>query len=387
MPCTGRHDPASTAVPPNFRLTTLARRTVLSLPDHWIWDSWIADDGERYHLFFLKAPRALEDPALRHTRGHASATRPRPTSCDWDRPRGRARPRRDAGGWDDLALWTGSAVRGDDGSVADVLHGAQHRRRARRARPAHRRRGVRRPAHLARVRRRGRCVERRPALVPHARRDGTASETWRDPFVFRDPDGDGWHMLITARDPDAPRLSRRRARPRAQRTDLASWELRPPLSGGRPASGRSRCRRCAWSTGGRVLVFTCHPEEQSDARRADATACYSTWSVPATGGRCSARGTSTPRRPFEAEPKLFAAPLVQARDGGWVLFGFRNRSRRACSRSRSSTRSPSGSTATGTWRPARCYSGTLLTSSAAGCGRVGAAPGTLDVSLMSHSGT
>ena len=30
--------------------------------------------------------------------------------------------------------------------------------------------------------------------------DGS-SETWRDPFVFRD--GDGWHMLITARDPTA----------------------------------------------------------------------------------------------------------------------------------------------------------------------------------------
>lgn len=30
---------------------------MLRLDDAWIWDSWIADDGERYHLFFLKAPR------------------------------------------------------------------------------------------------------------------------------------------------------------------------------------------------------------------------------------------------------------------------------------------------------------------------------------------
>lgn len=29
-------------------------------------------------------------------------------------------------------------------------------------------------------------------------------------------------------------------------------------------------------------------------------------------------------RPFEAEPALFAAPLVRQRDGGWVLVGFRN---------------------------------------------------------------
>jgi beta-fructofuranosidase len=28
--------------------------------------------------------------------------------------------------------------------------------------------------------------------------------------------------------------------------------------------------------------------------------------------------------PFEAEPKLSAAPLVQRRDGGWALLGFRS---------------------------------------------------------------
>ena len=50
---------------------------MLQDPEHWIWDSWIADDGERYHLFFLKAPAALKDPALRHEAafiGHASST-------------------------------------------------------------------------------------------------------------------------------------------------------------------------------------------------------------------------------------------------------------------------------------------------------------------------
>src|SRR4051812_23371389 len=39
------------------------RRVVLRLDDQWVWDSWVADDGELYHLFFLQAPRALGDPA------------------------------------------------------------------------------------------------------------------------------------------------------------------------------------------------------------------------------------------------------------------------------------------------------------------------------------
>jgi hypothetical protein len=46
------------------------------LDDQWIWDSWIADDGDLYHLFFLKAPRALGSPSERHvnaTVGHATS--------------------------------------------------------------------------------------------------------------------------------------------------------------------------------------------------------------------------------------------------------------------------------------------------------------------------
>ena len=45
-----------------------------ALADSWVWDFWVADDGEQYHLFFLYASRALQDPELRHHRasiGHA----------------------------------------------------------------------------------------------------------------------------------------------------------------------------------------------------------------------------------------------------------------------------------------------------------------------------
>jgi beta-fructofuranosidase len=32
----------------------------------------------------------------------------------------------------------------------------------------------------------------------------------------------------------------------------------------------------------------------------------------------------TTARPFTADPDLFAAPLVQLRDGSWAIIGFRN---------------------------------------------------------------
>ena len=56
---------------------------MLQDPEHWIWDSWIADDGERYHLYFLKAPSALGDPGLRHEAawiGHATSE----NLVDWE---------------------------------------------------------------------------------------------------------------------------------------------------------------------------------------------------------------------------------------------------------------------------------------------------------------
>ena len=47
---------------------------MLRLPEAWVWDFWLVDDGQSYHLFFLYASRALHDPDARHHRasvGHA----------------------------------------------------------------------------------------------------------------------------------------------------------------------------------------------------------------------------------------------------------------------------------------------------------------------------
>jgi beta-fructofuranosidase len=70
---------------------------VLRLPDAWVWDFWLAEDRTSdqtdRHIFYLKASRALHDPDRRHLRasiGHAVST--------------------------DLRAWTGSLLRGPDGS-------------------------------------------------------------------------------------------------------------------------------------------------------------------------------------------------------------------------------------------------------------------------------
>jgi beta-fructofuranosidase len=70
-----------------------------------------------------------------------------------------------------------------------------------------------------------------------------------------------------------------------------------------------------------VLVFTCHPQEMTAERAAAAGGCC-TWSVPCDGPLGPFDIAAA--RPFTADPTLFAAPVVQRRDGSWVILGFHN---------------------------------------------------------------
>ena len=91
------------------RHTPTERCTMLRLASSWVWDFWIADDGDRYHLFFLKASRALLDPDRRHWRatiGHATST----DLSSWTEHADAVIPD-DSPAFDDLATWTGSVVR------------------------------------------------------------------------------------------------------------------------------------------------------------------------------------------------------------------------------------------------------------------------------------
>jgi beta-fructofuranosidase len=111
----------------------------------------------------------------------------------------------------------------------------------------------------------------------------------------------------------------------ARSDDLVSWEVQPPVSGDPSGFGQIEVPQVRVVDGRPVLVFTCHPEEQSEARKAE-HGLWCTWSVVAgePGGSLLGPWDLSRAVPFRAEPTLFAAPLVRQRDGGWALIGFRN---------------------------------------------------------------
>jgi sucrose-6-phosphate hydrolase SacC (GH32 family) len=288
---------------------------MLALEDDWVWDSWIADDGELYHLFFLQAPKSLGDPGGRHTAariGHATST----DLTSWAY-HGIALGPGAPGSWDDLALWTGSTVRGDDGVWRMYYTAINSSGRT----VKDQRIGLAESDDLFTWRR----VGDRPILMADPRwymtlgetEDPNVSETWRDPYVFRDPDGDGWHMLICARQPAVPRFDDG-VIGHARSADGVSWHLAPPLS--EPAGfGQIEVAQPNMVQGQPTLVFTCHPQEQAQVTK-DRFGEFCYWSVP--GDSLVGPWDLTRARPFEAEPDLFAGPLVQDRSGNWVLIGF-----------------------------------------------------------------
>jgi beta-fructofuranosidase len=143
-------------------------------------------------------------------------------------------------------------------------------------------------------------------------------EAWRDPWVFADPDGDGWHMLITARANHGP-ADDRGVLGHARSPDLRRWQVRPPLS--RPGSGfgHIECPQVASVDGRLVLVFSCLDPQFSAARRASGAAGGILY-VP----------TDSPAGPFDvaaARPltsdAFYCGRIVHDRSGQPVLLAFR----------------------------------------------------------------
>jgi beta-fructofuranosidase len=284
---------------------------VLTLPDRWIWDSWPVDVGADRHLFFLQAPRSLGDPVARHLHarvGHA-------VSPDWENwtvlPDALAPATAPA--WDDMAIWTGSVVQGDSGRWHFFYTGVSQKEGGR-------------------VQRIGRADSddlitwKRCGSAPLLRADPRWYETleqmdwrdeaWRDPWVLRDPDGDGWHMLITARVRGGPRFDRG-VIGHARSADLQTWDAQPPLT--TPAGfGQMEVSQVTVIDGHPVLTFSCAPADLSGERRR-LTPASGVWSAP--GASLLGPYDIGAARPF-ADPTLYAAHLVALPDGSPGLLGF-----------------------------------------------------------------
>lgn len=282
------------------------------LKDSWVWDSWLVDDGGQYHLFFLYASRALHDPDARHYRasvGHAVSQ----DLASWERIED-ALVRSDAPSFDDLATWTGSIVQHPDGRWFCFYTGATL-------------------TDAGNVQSIGYAVS--DDLITWHKAPGPVlrasewyerlshgmwhDEAFRDPWVYPDPDGDGWHMLITARADHGPRLDRGVVG-HATSVDLENWTLQPPLTEPGQGFGQLEVLQTVEVDGQHFLVFNCLASDMPEERRS-----------VTTGGVWAARAES-PTGPFDiagarqlTDDQLYVGRVISERESGRsVMLAFRN---------------------------------------------------------------
>lgn len=193
---------------------------MISLADDWVWDSWYVWQESTLHAFYLKAPKSLLDPNLRHQNarvGHSTSE----DGISWQHHADALGPT-DSDTFDNQAIWTGSIVR-HDGLWHMFYTGIDRHTKGQIQRVGH----ATSPDLFTWTR-----VQSTPVITAQApwyavaSTDARAEEPFRDPWVFWHL-GE-WHMLITARDASGATVGTGNMA-HATSPDLYNWSLREPL--------------------------------------------------------------------------------------------------------------------------------------------------------------
>lgn len=283
---------------------------MLELPDDWVWDFWTVDDtaGETaaYHMFFLKAPRSLGDPELRHRSasvGHAISR----DLMRWTRVAD-ALGVQPAPAYDDLATWTGCVVQADDRTWWMFTSGISS-------------------VESGNIQRIGACTSpdlmiwtRVPDLVLEAEArwysrhpDLVREEHWRDPWVVRDESGT-WHMYVTAQGHGTHGHG---VVGHAVSSDLVVWEVTHPLSDVNGRFDQLEVISVLEVSGRWVLIFSCLGREMPGAKPGDG----GVWSVAIDG---PGSRVDTMRAMRLTNERLYVGKVLPHPDGNARLLAFQH---------------------------------------------------------------
>lgn len=283
-------------------------------PDHWVWDFWLADDGEHFHLFYLHAPKSLGNPDMRHRNariGHA-------TSLDlknWG-DHGQAFPAGEPGTFDGSATWTGSVVR-DPAGLWRMFYTGSRFLSADSVANLETIALATSPDLFSWTKQPGPVCVADPGLYETLGTSSWPEEAWRDPWVFWNGADQHWHMLITARsktgaEPDRGVMAH------ATSSDLEFWSVQPALS--TPGSGFAHLEvfQVVEVEGSQHIVFCCDSAKLAGER---AGGVGGIWTQPLDEFPSPVDFSKARRLVDES---LYAGRVVTDRSGQACLLAFHN---------------------------------------------------------------
>ena len=207
---------------------------VLALKDKWIWDFWLVDAKDApdglWHAYFLQADNTLLNPEMRHrnvTQGHATSKE----LVNWNYHGTCFAPSKGPA-FDDWTTWTGSVVQGPDATWHLFYTGTQHAGEGLHQRIGH---ATSQDMHSWVRVGDGLCLD---LTGPNAKYyEEYTPPHWpdramRDPWVMKNPDGEGWIMYFTARVPGRIEPNAGGAIGFATSPDLMQWDLQKPVYDG-----------------------------------------------------------------------------------------------------------------------------------------------------------
>ncbi|WP_028671744.1 levansucrase [Saccharospirillum impatiens] len=200
---------------------------MFALNDKWIWDFWLYQDGDHWHLYYLQADKSLKDPELRHwnvSQGHAIST----DLQHWDN-QGTCLAPAQGPAWDDKTTWTGSVIKDDSGLWHLFYTGTCEAERGMKQRIGH---ATSTDGHHWERLGNGLALDLDPELYEEYEQGQWHDRAMRDPWVMKDPDGDGWLMYFTARVMGRDEPNDGGAIGLARSADLTHWTLEKPVYAG-----------------------------------------------------------------------------------------------------------------------------------------------------------
>ena len=293
---------------------------VIALDDKFIWDSWYVQDGDLWHGYFLQADRSIGDPELRHwnvSYGHATST----DLVNWTHLGTTFKPA-EGEAWDNYTTWTGSTVRGDDGLWHLYYTGTNKAEKGMYQRIGH---ATSTDLHNWERVGDGFILD---LEGPHAHLYETHMDhsPWhdramRDPWVLKDPSGEGWLMYFTARTRGIEEPNAGGNVGFATSPDGYVWTLQPPVFEG--GYGQLEVPQVFEYAGKWYCLFCTAADHFSKEQAAETT--------PVTGNHYLIG--DSPRGPWQIAPgfldgdlpcRRYAARIVET-SAGLNILGFADR--------------------------------------------------------------